>query len=92
MGRAIPEVLVMSSAVKIFTLNTALWDMSSRDGEQKKEEEESCDVLPSCLPFLSLSRCLLLRFFPSDKVGQHYTSAQHAGGEEGEDLSCERDG
>lgn len=61
MGRAVPEVLVMSSAVKIFTLNTALWDMSSRDGEQKKEEEEeeqSCDVLPSCLPAFPVPQSL----------------------------------
>lgn len=52
MGSAVPEVLVMSGAVKIFTLNTALWDMSSREGARKEEEEEeeSCDVLPSFLP------------------------------------------
>ncbi len=49
--------------------------------------------LPSFLPsFLSFSRGFLLPCFPSDKVGQHYTSVQHAGGEEGEDLSCKRDG
>lgn len=41
----VPEVLVMSGAVKIFTLNTALRDVSSRDGEHdEEEEEESCDV------------------------------------------------
>lgn len=33
--RAVPEVLVMTGAVKIFTLNTALWDMSSREVEEK---------------------------------------------------------
>lgn len=49
--RAIPEVLVTSRAVKIFTLNTALWDMSSSDREQLNEEEKwSCDDLPSFLP------------------------------------------
>ena len=96
-GRAVPEVLVMSGAVKIFTLNTALWDMSRREGVGKKEEEEErCDVLPSFLPFFHLSSSLSCHFLvpclPSDKVGQHYTSVQHAGGEEEEDLSCERDG
>lgn len=55
-------------------------------------EEEGCDILPSFPPsFLSLSLCSLLPSSPSNKVGQHYTSVQHAGGEEGEDLSCERD-
>lgn len=70
MGRAVPEVLVMSSAVKIFTLNTALWDMSSRDGEQKKEEEEeeqSCDVLPSCLPACLSCPSVVASFFSSSR-------------------------
>lgn len=85
-GGSVPEDLVMSSAVKIFTLNTAQWDTSSWDGEEDEEEEE--DVLPSILAACHLScssviAFLLLRFFPSDKVGQRYTSAQHAGGEGG---------
>ena len=59
-GRAVPEVLVMSGVVKIFTLNTALWDMSSGEGggrEGHEEEEERCEVLSSV--FLSLSGCWL---------------------------------
>lgn len=87
MGRAIPEVLVMSGAVKIFTLNTALWDMSSG-----REKEERCEVFVlSIFPFPQSFPSLLLSL-ASDKVGQHYTSVQHTGGEQGEDLSCERDG
>lgn len=67
-------------------------ELQGREGA-KGEEEESCDVLLSFLPsFLSLSRCFLLHCFLSDKVGQHYTSVQHTGGEEGEDLSWEING
>lgn len=70
-GKAVPEALVMNGAVKIFTLNTALWDMSSRERERKEEEEEeSSDVLPSIVPFPQS----LLPSSPSNKVGQHYTS------------------
>lgn len=78
-GGSVPEDLVMSSAVKIFTLNTAQRDTSSWDGEEE-EEEESGDVLPSILPTCHLScssviAFILLRFFLSDKVGQRYASA-----------------
>lgn len=49
-------------------------------GEEEKEEEGR-QVLPSFQFPLSLSHHFLLPCFPSDKVGQHYTSVQHAGGE-----------
>lgn len=76
------RVLVMSGAVKIFTLNTALWDMSGGESERRRAV---MSFLPSLLPSLHFSplpacRRFLLACFPSDKVGQHYTSVQHAGG------------
>lgn len=76
----VPEVLVMSGAVKIFTLNTALWDMSS---QARALYHSLLPLLPYFLPFLSF----LPPFppdFPSAKVGQHYTSIQRReGGREG---------
>lgn len=47
-------------------------------------------VLLSIPPFPQSSLPSLLPCLTSDKVGQHYTSVQHAGREEGEDLSSER--
>lgn len=64
----------MSIAAIIFTLNKAQWD-SSGSGEQRRDVKSF--HLPSPLAIFFLIRCL------SDKVGQHYTSAQPAGVEEG---------
>lgn len=63
----------MSGAVKIFTLNS----VSGRDGERAEEVEESFPP-PSC-------RCLLLRLFPSNKVGQalHISTGRCRGGRRG---------
>ena len=68
-GRAVPEVLVMSGAVKIFTLNTALWDMSRREGVGKKEEEEEegCDVLPSFLSSIFPPPSVVTSLFPASR-------------------------
>lgn len=62
----------MSIAAIIFTLNKAQWDSSGSAVYRRK-------VLPSSF---SLSHFFLIRCL-SDKVGQHYTSAQPAGVEEG---------
>lgn len=64
-GRAVPEVLAMSGAVKIFTSNTALRDMSSGHGEQNGGEGESCDALPSGAFRLSRPSAVASFFFAS---------------------------
>lgn len=63
MGRAVPEVLVMSGAVKIFTLNTALWDMSSREGERETRKRDVKSFPPSIFPFPPV----IAYFFPASR-------------------------
>lgn len=62
MGRAVPEVLVMSGAVKIFTLNTALWDVSGREGERATRKRRR-DVRSFLAFHLSFSSLLAYSFF-----------------------------
>lgn len=53
-GRVVPEDLVMTSAVKIFTLNTLRRAMSSCSGGKEEDEEDEEERCPSFPPsFLS---------------------------------------
>lgn len=88
----------MSGAVKIFTLNTALWDMSSRESERSERRRRAVvSSLPSFLPsfhFFSLSLSVVASSSPaSHQIKWVSITHQHntLEGRKREDLGCERD-